>query len=138
MSSKIYVLTSLETVKMAQKKKTLSVTPFINTWLPSLYGLDRKTVNIMKWNQNCEQGKIGYMNENYAIHHDMLSPGHETLTKSTEKGLNEFANIINHTHVVSVDLHGWVRHVFTVFITVGVWGPRNPIATCPSIEKDFW
>lgn len=93
---------------------------------------------IMEKNMNYEEGKFGYMHDSYAVHHEMLSPGQETLTKLTEVALNEFADIINHTHFVSADLYGWVRHVFTVFSTNAMWGHRNPFATCASTEKDFW
>ena len=138
MSSKVYVVTSLEMAKAAQKKKTLSFTPFLTSWMPPLYGLDRNAMAIMEQNMNYEQGNFGYMHDSYAIHHGLLSPGQETLAKMTQAALDEFADIINNTHAVTADMYGWVRHVFTVFGTNATWGPRNPFSTCPSIEKDFW
>ena len=138
MSSKVYVVTSLEMTKAAQKKKTLSFTPFVTAWMPPLYGLDRKSMTIMEKNMNYEEGNFGYMHDSYAVHHEMLSPGQDTLAKLTETALKEFADIINQTQFVSADLYGWVRHVFTVFSTNAMWGRRNPFATCQSTEKDFW
>ena len=138
MSSKVYVITSLELAKAAQKQKALSLSPFVTAWLPPLYGVDSKAITIMERNMNFNEGKFGYMHDAYGVLHDMLSPGQDTLTKLTSSALSEFAGVINCTHSVSGDLYDWVRHVYTDFSMKGMWGHRNPFTTCSTTEKDFW
>ena len=137
MSSKTYVITSLELIKAAQMKKTLSFNPFMTSWLKPLYNMDDDAMAIMKNNMDCEQGDFGYMKDSYEIHHGMLSLGHKTFNDLTRTSLEEFADLINQVHDVKTDLYSWVQHVSTIFSTNAMWGPENPFKD-PQVEKGFW
>ena len=137
MSSKVYVVTSVDLAGAVQRKKTLSFNPFMTSWLKPLYHMDDDTMAIMKRNMDCEEGDFGYMKESYDIHHGMLAAGQETLEKLTVDALAEFATLINDFSSVSTDLYGWVQHISTVFGTNAMWGHTNPLAD-PKIEEGFW
>ena len=137
MSSKVYVVTSVNLASAVERKKTLSFNPFMTSWLKPLYHMDDNTMAIMKNNMDCEEGDFGYMKESYDIHHGMLAAGQETLEKLTADALTEFAALINEVDTVSTDLYGWVQHTSTIFGANAMWGRTNPMAD-PKIQKNFW
>ena len=136
MSSKVYVVTSVNLASAAERKKTLSFNPFDDFMAEASIPSGRHTMTIMKKNMDCEEGDFGYLKESYDIHHGLLAAGQETLGKLTADALAEFATLMNEVDSISTDLYGWVQHTSTVFGINAMWGRMNPMAD-PKIEKNF-
>ena len=144
--TRMYIVTDPALAATAQKTKSLSFNPIIPEVTQRILGLDGKTVQILKTNIGREDGPDGFYPEVHDLVYSTMTPGDrldELTTSATDmfrKHVSAYAQAIEpQTSAGSVeDLLAWTQHLVTAATAEFLYGPRNPIASDPTLEAAFW
>ncbi|KAF8187070.1 hypothetical protein K438DRAFT_1420813, partial [Mycena galopus ATCC 62051] len=125
----------------------LSFTPIIPEVTERILGLDKATVEIARKNLDPAPGEErGFLADIQEMVYTWLGPG-DYLSELTTAAANqlkvEVADYITTLRAQPidadrVDLLLWVRHRVTMATAVYLYGPQNPLAENPALEKAFW
>ncbi|KAJ6588899.1 cytochrome P450 [Mycena capillaripes] len=148
LNSRIYIVTDPSLAAAVQRaSKVLSFTPIIPEVTERILGLDKATVEIARKNLDPAPGEErGFLSDIQEMVYTWLGPG-DYLSALTTAAASELKTEVE-TYIVAlrtrrvdaerVDLLLWVRHCVTVATAQYLYGPQNPIAENPALEKSFW
>ena len=147
-ASRLYIVTDPSLAAAAQRaSKALSFTPIVPDITKRVLGLDAKTVALIRQNLDPEPGDPrGFLADTHDMVYSHLGPG-EFLNEFTYDAARElyrqlgiYADDLQHRNIRSdpVDLLSWLQHFVTVGTAHFLYGPNNPVAEQPELERMFW
>ncbi|KAI1826749.1 cytochrome P450 [Xylaria intraflava] len=146
--SRIYIVTEPSLAAAVQRNsKSLSFTPIIPEVTERVLGLDKATMDITRKNLDPGPGdERGFLADIQDLVYNWFGPG-DYLNEITLDACRDLKNEISafaasreaHPSLgAPMDLLAWVRHLVTVSTAKYFYGPENPIALNPELEKSFW
>ncbi|KAF1995706.1 cytochrome P450, partial [Amniculicola lignicola CBS 123094] len=111
-----------------------------------LVGFDEKTMDVIRWNINDEEGTHeGLMLESHDMVAGELEPG-PSLNELSSLQLGIFSEMLNsflpkggtRENSVEMSLMTFVKRIFTTSNAHTIYGPQNPFVIHPSLVDKFW
>ncbi|KAJ7169857.1 cytochrome P450 [Mycena filopes] len=142
--SRIYVVTDPALAAAVQRaSKTLSFTPLVPDLTKRVIGLDADTVELLRQNIDPEPSEPhGFLASMHDMLYTYLGPGEPlnalSLGAARELGRQITAHAAQLKAAESVNLLEWVQHFVTIGTAQYFYGPENPLAKHPQLEKAFW
>lgn len=139
----VHIINSPDLVVAVQKNpKIFDFTIFVNTILPRLFNVDRKTMEIMTTPMDLPEGSWDLFVETSRIMHRCLGSGSSSLEKMEHTALDRFLHFFDELESgpddIIIDLFAWLRTATTVASTEAIYGPANPFSHQPELEYALW
>jgi hypothetical protein len=134
--NRVYIVKSARLVAAVQKNhKCISFDPFLTAAANRMAGIRGPGLKLLQ-----ERRSGGHDLNNKVLHamtHSLLGKGldcmNSTMLSKMEPLIDELVNTTN----ISLDLHGWCRHVITTASTEAIWGSQNPFRSEKTVQN-FW
>lgn len=146
MNARTYVINEPSLVLAAEKaSKTLTFHPFIAFFIPRLFGVGKREMDIVMQNIDLKEGNWGLSYETSHGMHAVMAPGpmldqmNETMLRTFLPFVDELAQPSSFgADGVEIDLFKWIRRKFSMASTEAIYGPGNPFKKQPELENCFW
>ncbi|KAL8664589.1 MAG: hypothetical protein Q9168_007872 [Polycauliona sp. 1 TL-2023] len=135
----VHVINSPDLIVAIQKTPRIyDFSVFATAMLPRMFELDSKAMELATTSMKHPGGSWNYIVETTRIFHRCLSPG-PSLQRTERAALMDIEGYLDklasEPDGVVVDLFAWLRTMMTVSSTGALYGPRNPFAERPELEK---
>ncbi|KAL8792190.1 MAG: hypothetical protein Q9195_005212 [Heterodermia aff. obscurata] len=127
LTKRIYVICSLDLVLAAQKDtKRLSLNPFIATFIPRMFHLGKRDMEIIALNHDGEKGDWGFLPETHNKSFSTLAPGSDMdwMIRTALSSATIFLNNLDkeaRRNGKTIDLYGWTRKILSLVSTQAVF-----------------
>jgi hypothetical protein len=138
-AGRLYIVNSPELISAVQKQPRILTFWFIQATLTQrLGGISDKANEILLENARGVKGENSLVVDGMKVTHEAMMGDH--LDSLTVASIQRAAKSIDELKVgeagKELDLWKWVRHVFSLAVSAGVYGPQNPYED-PSLEQDL-
>lgn len=134
-------------VIVQRASRALSFTPLVPGITKRVLGLDARTIDIVKQNLDPSPGEgRGFVADIHDMLYTYLGPGEDLdemgceATQVLYEQVGQYVELIKEraSHSGTVDFLAWVRHFVAAGTAIFLYGPHNPFAVDPTLEKAFW
>ncbi|KAH0195718.1 cytochrome P450, partial [Aureobasidium melanogenum] len=134
--NRVYIVKSARLVAAVQKNhKCISFDPFLTAAANRMAGIRGPGLKLL---QECRSG--GHDLNNKVLHamtHSLLGKGLDYMNSTMLSKMEPLIDGLVNTTNISLDLHGWCRHVITTASTEAIWGSQNPFRSEKTVQN-FW
>jgi hypothetical protein len=142
LNGRTYVVNSVDLVNAVQKNpKSLVFNTIIVPAAQRFTGASDDAMKIVRQNINGEEGNHGFFLETGRGMHANLAPGSKELDAMNRAMFKEICDSLDSLDSEQgkiIDLYAWARHAITLASSNAAYGPMNPFAKYPELEKMFW
>lgn len=130
-------------VAVQKDNKSISLNPFIATFIPRMFDLGKKDRDIVVLNHDSEKGDWGFVPEMHHKAFSTLAPGLDmdwmvrTALDTTTSFFNKLDKEVS-GNGLEIDLWAWTREFSSLASTEAVYGPENPFKHVPGLVDAFW
>jgi len=135
---RLYVVTSPELIAAVQKQPRTLTFWFIQATLTQrLGGITDHANQLLLENARGEKGENSLVVDGMKVTHEAMTSKHlHEMISASLKRAEKILQGVGKGETSEFELWKWVRHVFSLAVSAGVYGPQNPYED-PTLEQDL-